>query len=81
MLRKGMFKVIITTPDKVIFEDECWSVFLPGETGEFEILAFHKAIVSLLRRGHIVVDLEKRIPVVKGVVKFSDEELVAVIEQ
>ena len=30
-----MFKATIVTPNKVLFEGEVWSVFLPGATGEF----------------------------------------------
>ena len=76
-----MFKVSILTPNRILFEGEAWSVFLPGETGEFEILEFHKAIVSLLRKGKIVIDGDREIFIGKGAVRMSDDELVAIVEE
>lgn len=75
-----MFKATIVTPNKVLFEGEAWSVFLPGSTGEFEILDMHKAIVSLLRQGNIVIDWETEIPITSGAVRMSGNELVAIVE-
>ena len=54
---------------------------MPGATGEFEILEFHKAIISLLREGRIVIDWEKEVPIKKGVVKMAGDELVAIVEE
>lgn len=75
-----MFKAIILTPNRVLYEGEVWSVFLPGATGEFEILDFHKPIVSLLKEGNIIINWEKEIPIKKGAVRVDDNELVAVVE-
>ena len=75
-----MFKAIIVTPNKVLFEGTAWSVFLPGATGEFEVMDMHKAIVSLLRQGNIVIDWGAEIPITSGAVRMSGDELVAVVE-
>ncbi|MCX5678708.1 MAG: hypothetical protein NTY76_06335 [Candidatus Omnitrophica bacterium] len=75
-----MFKATIVTPNKVLFDGEAWSVFLPGATGEFEILEMHKAIVSLLRQGNIVINWDIEIPVTSGAVRMSGDELVAIVE-
>lgn len=74
------FKTIIMNPKQVLFEGEAWSVFLPGTTGEFEILKLHKFLVSMLRKGDIIIDWKKRIPIRKGVVKMYKDELVALVE-
>jgi len=76
-----MFKATILTTTRILYQDEAWSVFLPGATGEFEVLEFHKAIVSLLRRGRIIVNWEKAIPIKRGAVRMSGDELVAIVEE
>ncbi|MFH1189717.1 MAG: hypothetical protein V1682_03420 [Candidatus Omnitrophota bacterium] len=76
-----MFKATVATPSKILFEGEAWSVFLPGATGEFEVLEMHKAIVSLLCEGSIVVNCEKGIPIKSGAVRMAGDELVAVVTE
>lgn len=74
-------KVTVLSPKQVIFEGEAKSVFLPGDRAEFEILEYHAPIVSLLRKGTISIDWEKRIPVKRGVVKFDRAECLVLIEE
>jgi len=76
-----MFKTTVLTANRTLFEGEAWSVFLPGATGEFEVLEFHKPILSLLKKGAIIIDLEREIPIKSGAVRVSDYELVAVVEE
>lgn len=74
-------KAIVLSPKQVIFEGEAKSVFLPGDRAEFEILEYHAPIVSLLRKGTIAIDWEKRIPVKRGLVKFDRGECLVLIEE
>ncbi|MBL7069364.1 MAG: hypothetical protein ISS34_05855 [Candidatus Omnitrophica bacterium] len=76
-----MFNAIILTPNRVLFEGAVWSIFLPGATGEFEILEFHKPIVSLLREGKIIIDWKKEFPIKKGAIEMQGDELVAIVEE
>ena len=76
-----MFKATIITPGDVLFEGEAWSVFLPGATGEFEILELHKPIVSLLKKGKIIIDGDREILIKRGAARMSGDEFVAVVEQ
>jgi F-type H+-transporting ATPase subunit epsilon len=76
-----VFKATVITSNKVLFEGDVWSVFLPGATGEFEILELHKPLLSLLRGGDIVIDGSRKIPVKRGAVQMSGDELVAVVEE
>ena len=76
-----MFKATVATPSKVLFEGEAWSVFLPGATGEFEVLEMHKAIVSLLCQGSIVINCDKEIRIKSGAVRMAGDELVAIVEE
>ena len=75
-----MFKATIITPGDVLFEGEAWSVFLPGTTGEFEVLDLHRPIVSMLKKGKIIIDWNKEIPIKRGAVRMEGDELVAVVE-
>jgi F-type H+-transporting ATPase subunit epsilon len=75
-----MFRAVIMTSDGVLFEGDVWSVFLPGATGEFEVMEFHKPIVSLLKKGKIVINWEKDIRIKRGAVRMSGDELTAVVE-
>ncbi|MDD5136331.1 MAG: hypothetical protein PHX20_08260 [Candidatus Omnitrophica bacterium] len=76
-----MFKTTIIASNNILFEGEAWSVFLPGATGEFEVLDLHAPIVSLLKKGKIVVNWEKRFPIKQGAVRMSGDTLVAVVEE
>lgn len=74
-------KVTVLSPKQVIFEGDAKSVFLPGDKAEFEILEYHAPIVSLLRRGSIAIDWEKRIPIKRGLMKFDRNECLALVEE
>lgn len=76
-----MFKATVITSNKVLFEGEVRSVFLPGATGEFEVLELHKPILSLLRQGDIVMNGVTKIPVKCGAMRVSGGELVAVVDE
>ena len=76
-----MFKTTIMTPTKTLYQGEAWSVFLPGSSGEFEVLEFHKPIASLLKRGRIICNWEKVIPIERGAVRMSGDELIAIVEE
>ena len=76
-----MIKTTVLTSKRVLFEGEAWSVFLPGATGEFEVLELHKTLVSLLKEGRIIIDWDKEIPIKRGAVRMLKDELVAVVDE
>lgn len=65
----------------MLFEGKARSVFLPGATGEFEILQFHRPLISLLKKGNVVIDWKLNIPIKAGVVKVLKDQLVAIVEE
>ena len=71
---------IVRGQEEIIFDGNATSVFLPGKDGEFEILDFHKPIVTLLKKGSIIVDQIKEIPIKGGVMKMNQQSLVALID-
>jgi len=75
------FLLKILNPKHIVYEGQVSSVFLPGDAGEFELLAYHVPIVSLLKEGEIVVDWKSRIPIKKGMLRFMNEECVILLEE
>ncbi|OQX80432.1 MAG: hypothetical protein B6D56_05155 [Candidatus Omnitrophica bacterium 4484_70.1] len=80
MANFGKFKLLVIDPDKVIFEGEVSSVFLPGDKGEFEILPYHYPLISLLREGEIVIDGKYAVPINHGIVRFFKNECVILVQ-
>jgi F-type H+-transporting ATPase subunit epsilon len=70
------FKLEILTPNGVIYNGDALSATLPGEEGEFGVLAYHSNLTTLLQAG--VIEIEKPNKSVEsvcvdwGVVKVDD---------
>lgn len=75
-----MLNVTIMSTIKVIFKGEAQSVILPGDTGVFEVMSFHKRVLSRLLKGNIDVD-GNVFPIARGVVKVDKNDVVIVIEE
>ena len=78
------FKLEILTPNGEIYNGEAVSVTLPGQEGEFGVLAHHASLTTLLEAG--VVDVEKEDKSVEsivinwGVVQVDEEKVVVLVE-
>ena len=78
------FKLEIITPNGEIFNGNAVSVTLPGEEGEFGVLAHHSSVSTLLEAG--VVDIEKEDKTVEsvlinwGVVQVDEAKVVVLVE-
>lgn len=74
----------ILTPSGPIFNGAALSVTLPGEEGEFGVLAHHASLTTMLQAG--VVDVEKEDKTVEsvvvnwGVVQVSEENVVVLVD-
>lgn len=77
-------KLEILTPNGEIFNGDAVSVVLPGEEGEFGVLAGHASLTTLLEAG--VVDIEKEDKSVEsilinwGVVQVDEEKVIVLVE-
>jgi F-type H+-transporting ATPase subunit epsilon len=77
-------KLEILTPNGEIFHDEVMSVVLPGEEGEFGVLAHHASLSTLLEAG--VIDIEKEDKSVEsilinwGVVHVDEKKVIVLVE-
>lgn len=78
------FKLEILTPNGTIYNGQAVSVVLPGEEGEFGVLAGHASLTTLLEAG--VVDVEKNDKSVEaivinwGVVQVDEEKVIILVE-
>jgi F-type H+-transporting ATPase subunit epsilon len=78
------FKLEILTPNGVIYSGSAISVVLPGEEGEFGVLAGHASLTTLLEAG--VVDVEKKDKSIEsilinwGVVQVDEEKVIVLVE-
>ena len=78
---KGTFKCVVLSPNNLIYENEVQSLFLNGDRGEFEILAYHYPLIAVLKEGDIVIDWKERIPVAGGVARFFANECTILVEE
>ena len=76
-----MFDLTIITPERILFKDAVDRVFLDGDDTEYELLSFHASLLGVLRRGQIVIDNKKAIPIQAGVVKFFENKCVILIQE
>lgn len=74
-----MLEITILSPHDVLFSGRAQHVILPGEAGVFEVLPFHRPLVSRLLPGLILVD-DQQIPIHRGVVKVERNTITAIVE-
>jgi len=72
--------VFAITPREVIFEGKAKSVIVPGEEGVFEILPFHKPILSRLVSGKVFID-EQSLSIRRGIVRFNQNKATIIVEE
>jgi len=78
------FTLEILTPNGQIFSGDVVSVTLPGEEGEFGVLANHASLTTLLTSG--VIDIEKEDKKIEsvlinwGVVQVDEAKVVVLVE-
>ena len=65
---------------RVMFSGKARSVIVPGEEGVFEILAFHKPILSRLLSGILYID-RKRYPIERGIIKVNNDKVTIIVEE
>ena len=75
-----MLNVTIMSTIKIMFKGKAGSVILPGDMGVFEVMSFHKRVMSRLLRGNIDVD-GKQFPIARGIVKVDQNNVMIVVEE
>ncbi len=79
MAAEPTLSVLVSTPERVLFEGEAASVILPGEAGVFEILPYHKRLLSRLLEGTIIID-GKPLQIRRGVAKVGQNRVTVIVE-
>ena len=74
------FDVLIATLDRVVYEGKARSLILPGEQGTFEVLPFHKKLLSRLVQGPVILD-GSTFPIRRGVAKVSPTDVTIIVEE
>jgi F-type H+-transporting ATPase subunit epsilon len=75
-----LLEVSLLNPQRIIFQGKAKSVVLPGEEGVFEILPFHKPILSRLISGSIFID-DKVFRIRRGIVKGYQNQVRIIVEE
>ena len=80
MAEDSSFDVLVLTLDRVVYEGKGKSLILPGEKGVFEVLPYHKKLLTRLVRGPMVLD-GNTFQIQRGVVKVGLNEVTVIIEE
>ena len=78
---KANFKCIVLSPNRLVYENEIESIFLSGDQGEYELLAYHYPLFGVLKKGDVVINWKEKIPINGGVVRFFANECIIMIEE
>jgi len=77
------FPLRVFAIDREIFVGDAKSLTVPGEQGQFQVLADHEPLISTLRAGDVIIEMEdgtkQNIPIVSGTVEVNDKEVVALV--
>lgn len=74
-----LLDVSILNTKEIIFEGKAKKVTVPGEEGVFEILPFHKPIMSRLLSGTLFIDATG-FPIRRGIIKVSANKVMIIVE-
>lgn len=75
-------KLIITTPDKKVFQGSVQKVTLPGSAGIFQVLKNHAPLVSTLQKGTIRYGNEKQehaLAITEGLVEVLNNTITVLV--
>jgi F-type H+-transporting ATPase subunit epsilon len=75
-----MLDVVLLTPEEKVFEGKAESIKLPGEHGEFEIMSYHKPVISRLIGGSLIID-GRVYPVRRGIIGFNQNKATIIVER
>ena len=81
MKYSGNFKCIILSPYHLIYQNEIQSLFLTGDRGEYELLAYHYPLLGVLKKGYVIINWEKKIGIERGIVRFFANECTIMVEE
>lgn len=75
-----LLDVTVLSPTQVIFEGKARNMIVPGEQGVFEVLPFHKRILSRLLAGTMLIE-ERSFPMRRGIIKVNKNRVTVIMEE
>ena len=75
-----LLDVTVLSPTQVIFEGKARNLIVPGEQGVFEVLPFHKRILSRLLAGTMRIE-ERSFPMRRGIIKVNQNRVTVIMEE
>ena len=78
-MAKSTLTILVTSPERVVFDGRGESVIVPGEQGTFEVLPLHRALISRLAAGRMTID-RRSFEIRRGVLRIADDVVTAVVE-
>jgi F0F1-type ATP synthase epsilon subunit len=75
------FHCVILSPKNLIFESNVNSLYIMGDRTEYEILAFHYPLIGLVKKGDIIIDWKRRVPIHSGILRFFANECTILVEE
>ena len=81
-----LLDVTVLSPTQVIFEGKARNMIVPGEQGVFEVLPFHKRILSRLLAGTMLIfgetpSEERGFPMRRGIIKVNKNRVTVIMEE
>ena len=80
MAKEQHLDLLVLSSERLIYEGKAASVVLPGENGVFEVLPFHKRLLSRLLAGLVIID-KKAMRIKRGVVKVGLNRVTVIVEE
>ena len=75
-----MFKVFISTAERLLFSILASEVSIPTEEEEMTILDFHEPMIARLKSGVIRIDHKRKFDIADGIAYFDNNELKMIVE-
>ncbi|MFQ6049633.1 MAG: ATP synthase F1 subunit epsilon [Candidatus Paceibacterales bacterium] len=71
----------ILSPNKGVYKGEIKTVTLPGKEGQMQILDNHAPLFTLLAKGEIIIEKDKKISIFSGVVEVLDNKVTILVKE
>ncbi len=78
---KPTFKIVIMTPEALLYQNEVESAFFIGDRGEYELLAYHYPVIGILKQGNIILNWREAVPIKFGVIRFFANDCIVLVEE
>ena len=78
-MAEPVLTVVVTSPERVLFDGTARSLTAPGEQGTFEVLPLHRPLISRLLAGIMTIDA-RPLSIRRGVVRVADDIVTAIVE-